>query len=83
MENRQQQEVQEWAQEIAKQVEEGVNGILRNIADDLAAKSVEANEELLEELDWLITEEDALIDRMDDEISLKMRKIKQAKQYTY
>ena len=80
MQNRQQQEVQEWAQEIAKQVEEGVNGILRNIADDLAAKSGEANEELLEELDWLITEEDALIDRMDDDISLKMRKIKQVKQ---
>ena len=81
MQNRQQQEVQEWAQEIAKQVEEGVNGILRNIAEDLAVKSGEANEELLEELDWLITEEDALIDRMDDDISLRMRKIKQAKQH--
>ena len=80
MQERQQQEAQEWAETVAKQIEEGINGILRQMADDLAEKSGEANERLAEELEALIAEEDAMIDQMD-EMSWEMRKIKQVKHH--
>lgn len=80
LQERQQQEAQEWAETVAKQIEEGINGILRQMADDLAEKSGEANERLAEELEALIAEEDAMIDQMD-EMSWEMRKIKQVKHH--
>ena len=80
LQERQQQEAQEWAETVAKQVEEGINGILRQMADDLAAKSADANERLVEELEALIAEEDEMIDQMD-EMSWEMRKIKQVKHH--
>ena len=64
MAERHSQEAAEFGEEVAGQVEEAVNGVLSQMADDLAAKTDEFNEQLNGALEELFAAEDEAMDQI-------------------